>query len=88
MEMIAHFKGRIPILGVCLGHQSIATVFGGEVVSAKGLMHGKDSPVYHETGEASTSVSPTRSRRGGITPRGAGVGGPRRVSDRLVHLRR
>ena len=48
MEMIAHFKGRIPILGVCLGHQSIATVFGGEVVSAKGLMHGKDSPVYHD----------------------------------------
>ena len=48
MEMIAHFRGRIPILGVCLGHQSIATVFGGEVVSAKGLMHGKDSPVYHD----------------------------------------
>ena len=48
MEMIAHFKGRIPILGVCLGHQSIAAVFGGEVVSAKGLMHGKDSPVYHD----------------------------------------
>ena len=45
MEMIAHFKGRIPILGVCLGHQSIAMVFGGEDVSAKGLMHGKDSPV-------------------------------------------
>ena len=48
MEMIAHFKGRIPILGVCLGHQSIAMVFGGEVVSAKGLMHGKDSSVYHD----------------------------------------
>ena len=48
MDMIAHFKGRIPILGVCLGHQSIALVFGGEVVGAKGLMHGKDSPVYHD----------------------------------------
>lgn len=48
MEMIAHFRGRIPILGVCLGHQSIALVFGGAVVSAKGLMHGKDSPVYHD----------------------------------------
>jgi anthranilate synthase/aminodeoxychorismate synthase-like glutamine amidotransferase len=45
--MIQHFQGRIPILGVCLGHQSISMVFGGEVVHAKGLMHGKDSPVYH-----------------------------------------
>ena len=48
MAMIQHFQGRIPILGVCLGHQSIAMVFGGEVVAAKGLMHGKDSPVYHD----------------------------------------
>ena len=48
MDMIRHFAGRIPVLGVCLGHQSISMVFGGEVVSAMGLMHGKDSPVYHD----------------------------------------
>ena len=48
MAMLQHFHGRIPVLGVCLGHQSIALVFGGEVGQAKGLMHGKDSPVYHD----------------------------------------
>ena len=48
MAMIRHFTGRVPILGVCLGHQSISMVFGGQVVSAMGLMHGKDSPVYHD----------------------------------------
>jgi len=48
MDMVRHFAQRIPVLGVCLGHQSIATVFGGEVVHAKRLMHGKDSPVYHD----------------------------------------
>ena len=47
MAMIRAFAGVIPILGVCLGHQSIATVFGGAVVAAKELMHGKDSPVTH-----------------------------------------
>ena len=46
-DMIASFQGQIPILGVCLGHQSISAVFGGQVVHAKQLMHGKDSPVYH-----------------------------------------
>jgi anthranilate synthase/aminodeoxychorismate synthase-like glutamine amidotransferase len=48
MDMVRNFAQRIPVLGVCLGHQSIATVFGGEVVHAKRLMHGKDSPVYHD----------------------------------------
>lgn len=48
MDMVRHFAERIPVLGVCLGHQSIATVFGGKVVHAKRLMHGKDSPVYHD----------------------------------------
>jgi anthranilate synthase/aminodeoxychorismate synthase-like glutamine amidotransferase len=48
MDMVRHFAEAIPVLGVCLGHQSIATVFGGEVVHAKRLMHGKDSPVYHD----------------------------------------
>ena len=47
MDMIAAFQGTIPILGVCLGHQSISMVYGGQVVHAKALMHGKDSPVYH-----------------------------------------
>jgi anthranilate synthase/aminodeoxychorismate synthase-like glutamine amidotransferase len=48
MDMVRNFAKRIPVLGVCLGHQSIAMVFGGEVVPAKRLMHGKDSPVYHD----------------------------------------
>ena len=42
MEVIKHFAGSIPIFGVCLGHQSIAQVFGGDVVKAERLMHGKD----------------------------------------------
>ena len=45
MDMVRGFAGVIPILGVCLGHQSIAMVYGGAVVAAKELMHGKDSPV-------------------------------------------
>jgi anthranilate synthase component 2 len=44
---IRQFAGRIPILGVCLGHQSIGTAFGGKVVHAQQLMHGKISPVHH-----------------------------------------
>jgi len=44
---ILHFAGKLPILGVCLGHQSIGTAFGGEIVHAKKIMHGKVSPVYH-----------------------------------------
>ena len=47
VEAIKHFAGKMPILGVCLGHQSIASVFGGEVVRAEQVMHGKTSPVYH-----------------------------------------
>jgi len=48
MAMIEAFAGRIPVLGVCLGHQSIVEVFGGEVVRAARLMHGKVSPVSHD----------------------------------------
>jgi anthranilate synthase/aminodeoxychorismate synthase-like glutamine amidotransferase len=48
MEMIRAFTGRLPILGVCLGHQSIVEVFGGEVVRAARLMHGKTSMVKHD----------------------------------------
>jgi len=48
MEMIRAFAGHIPVLGVCLGHQSITEVFGGKVVRAGRLMHGKTSPVNHD----------------------------------------
>ncbi|KTG17978.1 MULTISPECIES: aminodeoxychorismate/anthranilate synthase component II [unclassified Guyparkeria] len=50
LEVIRHFAGKLPILGVCLGHQAIGQVFGGQVVRAREVMHGKVSPVYH-TGE-------------------------------------
>ena len=46
-EVIEEFGKRIPILGVCLGHQCIAEAFGGKVVSARRLMHGKTSMIYH-----------------------------------------
>jgi anthranilate synthase/aminodeoxychorismate synthase-like glutamine amidotransferase len=48
MQMIEAFAGKLPVLGVCLGHQSIVEVFGGEVVRAGRLMHGKVSPVHHD----------------------------------------
>lgn len=48
LEVIHHFKGRIPILGVCLGHQAIGQVFGGDVVQAERLIHGKTSMIYHD----------------------------------------
>ncbi|SHF69587.1 anthranilate synthase component 2 [Microbulbifer donghaiensis] len=47
METIRRFAGRTPILGVCLGHQSIGQVFGGKVVRARQVMHGKTSPIVH-----------------------------------------
>ena len=47
LEAIHYFAGKIPILGVCLGHQSIGQVFGGNIIRAKEVMHGKVSPVYH-----------------------------------------
>lgn len=47
MAVIRHFAGKIPLLGVCLGHQSIGAVFGGNVVRARQVMHGKTSPIHH-----------------------------------------
>lgn len=47
MAVIEAFAGELPILGICLGHQSIGQVFGGKVVRARSVMHGKTSPIYH-----------------------------------------
>jgi anthranilate synthase/aminodeoxychorismate synthase-like glutamine amidotransferase len=48
IELIRHFAGKVPLLGVCLGHQAIGAAFGGQVVRAKNLMHGKTSQVEHD----------------------------------------
>jgi len=48
VEAIKHFAGKIPVLGVCLGHQALGYAFGGKVVRAERLMHGKTSPIKHK----------------------------------------
>ena len=47
MSVIEHFVGKVPIFGICLGQQSIGAVFGGQIVRAQKVMHGKTSPIHH-----------------------------------------
>jgi anthranilate synthase component 2 len=64
VEAIERFAGEIPILGVCLGHQSIGQAFGGKIVRAREVMHGKTSPVYHaDTGVFSGLQNPLEATR-------------------------
>jgi anthranilate synthase component 2 len=48
MAAIEHFVGRVPMLGICLGHQCLGQVFGGRVIRARQVMHGKTSPIHHD----------------------------------------
>jgi anthranilate synthase component II len=64
VETIRTYAGRIPILGVCLGHQSIGQAFGGKVVHAREVMHGKTSPIHHDdTGVFSGLENPFEATR-------------------------
>src|SRR5204863_1917022 len=58
LDVIRRFAGRTPILGVCLGHQAIGQAFGGKVVRAPTLFHGKSSPVSHDRRTIFTGVAP------------------------------
>lgn len=64
MDVISHFAGKTPILGICLGHQSIGQVFGGSIVRAGKVMHGKLSPIHHQgTGVFSDLPTPYTATR-------------------------
>lgn len=64
IELIRHFAGKVPLLGVCLGHQAIGAAFGGQVVRAKTLMHGKTSSIEHDGRTIFRGIdSPTRATR-------------------------
>ena len=57
VEAIKHFAGKIPILGICLGHQSIGQAFGGEIIRAKQVMHGKTSMIHHNNSGVFANLS-------------------------------
>ncbi|MGB2242724.1 MAG: anthranilate synthase component II [Porticoccaceae bacterium] len=57
VETIKYFAGKIPILGICLGHQSIGQAFGGEIVRAKQVMHGKTSMIHHNNSGVFANLS-------------------------------
>jgi anthranilate synthase/aminodeoxychorismate synthase-like glutamine amidotransferase len=57
VDVIRRFAGRIPILGVCLGHQCIGSAYGGEIVRAERIMHGKTSPIEHDGHTVFTGLS-------------------------------
>ena len=64
VEAIKAFAGKLPILGVCLGHQSIGQAFGGNIVHANAVMHGKTSPIYHaDTGVFTDLPNPFEATR-------------------------
>ena len=64
VAVIKHFAGKIPILGICLGHQSIGQAFGGEIIRAKRVMHGKTSMIYHNnTGVFANLTNPYEATR-------------------------
>ncbi|MDO5666621.1 MAG: aminodeoxychorismate/anthranilate synthase component II [Alcaligenaceae bacterium] len=56
VELIKHFAGQLPILGVCLGHQSIGAAFGGQIIRAQQLMHGKTSSITHQSSDVFTDI--------------------------------
>ncbi len=56
ISVIEHFKGKVPILGVCLGHQSIGQAFGGRIVHAKSIMHGKTSEIIHSNSDVFSAI--------------------------------
>lgn len=56
VEVIKHFAGQVPILGVCLGHQSIGAAFGGKIIRAQQLMHGKTSSITHSGTDVFTDI--------------------------------
>lgn len=60
VDVIKHFAGKVPILGICLGHQAIIEAFGGKIVKAKQLMHGKASEITIDTSSKIFSGLPSR----------------------------
>ena len=64
LEVVEHFAGQVPILGVCLGHQSIGQAYGGKIVHAKQIMHGKTSMIHHnDQGVFASLPSPFQATR-------------------------